>query len=91
MPNAGLIISRMLITEEALGVRNSINLEFATTHKFLPWTLVVYLGGSILTSVKDFDVLPNHQGFLIKLSDASERLKTPPCSDEDIVVQYIRS
>lgn len=91
MPNASVLIQNLFIREEAIGVKNNVNLEFTTSFKFAPGTLEVLLDGSELTPGSDFDELPNYQGFLIKLSDNINRLKLAPENDEDLRVKYIRS
>jgi len=82
--------------ETPTGVKNNVNLNFATLNEFIPGTLEVYLGGDKLNgdqsdANRDFVETTNQKGFTIEL-DASKpyRLNCPPMQDESLEVSYQR-
>jgi hypothetical protein len=83
-----------VIREYPIGLKNSINLTFATEFEFVAGTLEVFLSGMSLIGKptdpnRDFDVHLDNKGFTIRVEPMlSHRLNKPPKQRESLTVNY---
>jgi len=79
------------VTEIPIGTKDCDNLEYDTTHEFIPGSLSVWLGGDKLVSGIHYLEKLDRQGFTLILSpNVYIGLHTPPNGFETLEVTYDR-
>ena len=80
--------------EQPVGLRNNVNLTFATAHEFIPGSLEVFLSGFKLNgdpadAERDYSELVTNNGFILHIDPMkSHRLNSPPKQFESLEVNY---